>query len=154
MASPARARQAPQPRRGVPAAKPAASRSLRVAEQAQPRRGLGGVGTLAILALFAVSLTLAVLHAVLVENQAALDDLVEQNRLRQERIESLLAAVAHLDSPEGLAEQAAAAELVPAPELVDLVPLGAGLLPPPPSDPFSLAGLEPSAARSGVGTPG
>lgn len=154
MASPARARSAPQPIRGAPAAKPAASRSLRLAESARSRRGLGGIGTLAVVALFAVSLTLAVLHAVLVENQAALDDLAEQNRLRQELIESLLAAVAHLDSPEGLAEQAAAAGLVPAAELVTLVPLGTGLLPPPQPDPFSLAGLDPSAAHSSVGTSG
>ena len=154
MATPARARSAPQPLRNAPAAKPAASRRLRVAERARPRQGLGGIGTLTIFALFAMSLALAVLHAVLVENQASLDDLAEQNGLRRERIESLLAAVAHLDSPNGLAEQAAAADLVPAPDLVTLVLPGAGLLPPPPADPFGLAGIEPDAAPSGAGTPG
>lgn len=154
MALPAPARSSPQPGRRAPQQERSPSRRLRVAEEAAPRRSLGRMSTLAIFALFVVSLALAMLHAVLVENQAALDDLAEQNRLRWERIESLQATIARLDSPEGLAEHASAAGLVTAPELMSLVPLGAGLLPPPSADPFRLAGLDPSVSDPGAGARG
>ena len=88
--------------------------------------------------MFAVCLALAALHAVLVENQASLDDLIQHNQQRRERIDQLQAEIAYLDSPEGLAEHAHSVGLVPAAELVVLTPLGPGLLPPPATDPFSL----------------
>ena len=102
------------------------------------RRSIGGVGTLLALGLFAVCLALAALHAVLVENQASLDDLIEHNQQRRERINQLQADIAYLDSPEGLAEQAHTVGLVPAAELVVLTPLGPGLLSRPADDPFDL----------------
>ena len=88
--------------------------------------------------MFAVCLALAALHAVLVENQATLDDLIEHNQQRRERIDQLQAEIAYLDSPEGLAEHARSVGLVPAAELIILTPVGPGLLPPPTDDPFSL----------------
>ena len=91
-----------------------------------------------VLGLFAVYLTLAALHAVLVEEQASLDDLIERNQQRHDRIDQLQAEIAYLDSPEGLAEQAHTVGLVPAAELVVLTPVGPGLLSPPADDPFDL----------------
>lgn len=91
-----------------------------------------------VLGLFAVSLAIAALHAVLVENQASLDDLIEHNRQRYERIDQLKAEIAYLDSPEGLADQAQSAGLVPAAELAVLTPVGPDRLPPPDADPFDL----------------
>ncbi len=90
------------------------------------------------LGLFAVCLALAALHAVLVENQASLDDLIEHNEQRYERIVQLQAEIAYLDSPEGLAEQAQSAGLVPAADLAVLTPVGPDRLPPPLADPFDL----------------
>ncbi|MCY4069029.1 MAG: hypothetical protein OXE79_07990 [Acidimicrobiaceae bacterium] len=103
------------------------------------QRSLGGSATVALFSLFAACLALAALHAVLVENQASLDDLVQQNQLSRERLHQLQAEVAHLDSPEGLTVQAQAAGLVPAAELVVLAPLAPGRLLPPGDDPFGLA---------------
>ena len=102
------------------------------------RRSIGGISTLLALGLFAVFLALAALHAVLVENQASLDDLIESNQQRYERIDQLQAEIAYLDSPEGLAEQASFAGLVPARELVILTPIGPNRLRPPDADPFDL----------------
>ena len=132
---------------GTPAARPERkSRELKVAEApAAARRSISDVGTLLALGMFAVCLALAALHAVLVENQASLDDLIEHNQQRREQIDQLQAEIAYLDSPEGLAEHAHSVGLVPAAELVVLTPLGPGLLPPPATDPFSLesSGWEP-----------
>ena len=132
---------------GTPAASPAPkSRELKVAEApAATRRSISDVGTLLALGMFAVCLALAALHAVLVENQASLDDLIEHNQQRRERIDQLQAEIAYLDSPEGLADHAHSVGLVPAAELVVLTPVGPGLLPPPAADPFSLesSGWEP-----------
>lgn len=94
------------------------------------------------LGLFAVCLALALLHVVLVEKQAQLDDLIDGNRQRRERVDKLQAEIAELDSPEGLVEQARAAGLVPAAELVVLVPVESSLLPPPAEDPFGLGAPE------------
>ena len=125
---------------GTPAAKPERrSRDLKVAEApAAARRSVSDIGTLLALGMFAVFLALAALHAVLVENQASLDDLIEHNQQRRERIDQLQAEIAYLDSPEGLAEHAHSIGLVPAAELVILTPVGPDLLPPPAADPFSL----------------
>ena len=133
---------------GAPAARPERkSRELKVAEASKVhgRRSISDVGTLLAVGLFAVCLALAALHAVLVENQASLDDLIEHNQQRRERIDQLQAEIAYLDSPEGLADHARAVGLVPAAELVVLTPVGPGLLPPPAADPFSLesSGWEP-----------
>ena len=112
------------------------------------RRSIGGIGTLLALGLFAVCLALAALHAVLVENQASLDDLIESNQQRYEQIDQLQAEIAYLDSPEGLAEQANLAGLVPAAGLVVLTPVGPDRLPPPDADPFDLqsSGWTPTAS--------
>ncbi len=149
---------APQPQRQAsprPASRPERSPNLRVAPAPRaPRRSIGGIGTTAALGLFAVCLALAALHAVLVENQASLDDLIELNQQRYERIDQLQAEVAYLDSPEGLAEQAQSAGLVPAAALAVLTPLGPDRLPPPGADPFHLAAsgwTPPEAAVAAVG---
>ena len=93
-------------------------------------------------------MALAALHAVLVENQAALDDLIEQNQLRRELIDQLQAQIAYLDSPEGLAEQAESAGLVPSADLVVLGPVAPGLLAPPGEDPFLLQASGWTPART------
>ena len=102
------------------------------------RRSIGGISMVLALGLFGVCLALAALHAVLVENQATLDDLLERNQQRYERIDKLQAEIAYLDSPEGLADQAHSAGLVPSAELAVLTPIGPDLLPPPEDDPFDL----------------
>ena len=102
------------------------------------RRSIGGVTTLVALGMFAVCLALAALHAVLVENQASLDDLIDQNEQRYEQIDQLQAEIAYLDSPEGLADQAQSAGLVPAADLAVLTPVGPDRLLPPGADPFDL----------------
>ena len=145
--SPHSQRRATQRAPGTPAARPERkSRELKVAKApAAARRSISDVGTLLALGMFAVCLALAALHAVLVENQASLDDLIEHNQQRRERIDQLQAEIAYLDSPEGLADHARAVGLVPAAELVVLTPVEPGLLPPPAADPFSLesSGWEP-----------
>ena len=132
---------------GTPAASPVPkSRELKVAEApAAARRSISDVGTLLALGMFAVCLALAALHAVLVENQASLDDLIEHNQQSRERIDQLQSEIAYLDSPEGLADHAHSVGLVPAAQLVVLTPVGPGLLPPPAADPFSLesSGFQP-----------
>jgi dihydrodipicolinate synthase/N-acetylneuraminate lyase len=101
-------------------------------------RSVGLLGTAIAAFLFATLLAMAGLHAALVQAQAGLDSLVDENAARQERVDQLLAAVAHLDSPEGVAEQAAAAGLLAAPEVVTIAPLAPGALAPPPPNPFGL----------------
>ncbi len=153
---------APQPQRrasqrtaGTPASIPERrSPDLKVAPlPAGARRSIGGIGTLVALGLFAVCLALAALHAVLVENQASLDDLLRQNEQRYEQIDKLQAEIAYLDSPEGLAEQARSAGLVPSAEIAVLTPVGPDQLPPPDADPFDLESSgwtrAPSVARAG-----
>lgn len=126
-----------------------AAHGLRVAKApTTARRSIGDVGTLLAFGLFVVCLALAALHAVLVQNQAALDDLIGLNELRQDQVDQLQAEIAYLDSPEGLAGQALSAGLVPAAELVTLTPVGPGLLPAPPADPFGLAFIEPNVGSS------
>ena len=146
---------AAQPAASAPLPTPEA-RPLAVARQpARARRSITDIGTLLALALFVACLAPAALHAVLVENQASLDDLVERNQRNIALIDQLQARVAVLDSPEGLAEQAAAAGLVPAVDLVAITPIAAGLLAPPGDDPFGLiaagpaseVGTSPDAAR-------
>lgn len=121
----------------------AAHSSRDLTRPARRHRSLGDVGTVLTICLFVGCLFLAVLHAVLVQNQAHLDNLIEENQLRQERVDQLLAEIAYLDSPEGVAENALKAGLLPAAEVVTLAPLGAGELPAPSPDPFGLAGLPP-----------
>ena len=163
--------RATQPEPGTPASEPERkSRDLKVAEapKVHARRSISDAGTLLALGMFAVCLALAALHAVLVENQASLDDLIEHNQQRRELIDQLQAEIAYLDSPEGLAEQAQAVGLVPAAELVVLTPVGPGRLPPPAADPFSLgssgfrtdpadpaneAGATPAGGASAAGEP-
>ena len=135
-------RATPKPAEATPAKPAGPSRQLRVAPPAA-RRSVGDIGTMLALSLFVVFLALAVLHAVLVENQAALDELIDLNRLRQEQIDQFQAEIAYLDSPEGVADHALSAGLVPAAELITLAPVGSGLLPPPAADPFGLAGMTP-----------
>lgn len=148
MASQAAARG--NPRAFNPAHAPAVPkrRPLRVADPpAKERRSIGDVGTLLAFGLFVLCLGLAALHAVLVENQAELDELSEQNGLRRQRIDQLQAEIADLDSPEGLERHALAVGLVAATEIVTLIPVTPGHLAPPDSDAFALGahGIDPAA---------
>ena len=142
----------------APAAEPQRQpRRLEVAQQpAAARRSISDVGTLLALGLFVACMALAGLHAVLVENQASLDDLIEQNQQRQELIDQLQAQIAYLDSPEGLADQAESAGLVPSADLVVLGPVAPGLLAPPGDDPFSLraSGWTPAATADSPASEG
>lgn len=156
---------APQPQRrasprtaGAPATRSVRpSPHLKVAPSpGSARRSIGGISTLVASGLFAVCLALAALHAVLVENQASLDDLIELNEQRYERIDELQAEIAYLDSPEGLAEQARSAGLVPAADLAVLTPVGPDRLPSPDADPFSLGSsgwTPPMSATPAAGAP-
>lgn len=130
----ARSGTAASPRR-APRRSPAPP-PLRVVRSGESTRSVGLLGTAIAVFLFATLLALSGLHAVLVQAQSGLDQLVEDNGVRRARVDQLLAEVAHLDSPEGVAEQAAAAGLVPAPEVVTIAPLAPGALAAPPSDPF------------------
>ncbi len=128
------------PKSPTPKPKPA---KLKAVPKARPRRSVGSFATFAALVLFLALLGLAGLHAVLVQNQAELDDLVSANRARGERVDELLGRIAILDSPAGVADQAVRAGLVLAPEVVTLSPVAAGVLGPSGPDPFGLirAGL-------------
>lgn len=126
----------------IPKPKPKPAK-LKAVPEAQPRRSVGSFGTFAALLLFLALLGLAGLHAVLVQNQAELDDLVSANHARQHRVDELTGQMAILDSPAGVADQAVGAGLVLAPEVVTLSPVAAGVLGLPGPDPFGLieAGL-------------
>ena len=129
----------------IPKPKPAKPKpaKLKAVPEAQPRRSAGSFGTFAALLLFLALLGLAGLHAVLVQNQAELDDLVSANHARQHRVDELTGRLAILDSPSGVADQAVGAGLVLAPEVVTLSPVAVGVLGLPGPDPFGLieAGL-------------
>ena len=130
----ARSGPSPAPRRAprrTPAPPP-----LRVVKPNDSARSVGMLGSALAVVLFATLLALAALHAALVQAQAGLDSLVEENGVRRERVDQLLAEVAHLDSPEGVAEQADAAGLIAAPEVVAIAPLAPGALAAPSLDPF------------------
>lgn len=121
------------------AARPATpARPLRVVKPTRTSRSVGALGTFVALALFATLLALAALHAALVQTQAGLDELVTENAARRERVDELLAEIAHLDSPAGVAEQARSAGLVAVPEIGSIAPIRPGALAPPGPDPFGL----------------
>lgn len=94
------------------------------------------VTSLAVAFAFAV----AGLFASDIETQAEIDAIKREIvELQETRIQAL-AQRAWYDSPEGLAETATGAGLVPAPEVARLVPLAPGrLLPPKETDPFTPA---------------
>ena len=108
------------------------------------RRSLVSIAIMLALGLLVVYMTVAGLHPALVEKQASLDDLIEHNQQRYDRINQLQAEIAYLDSPEGLAEQANNAGLVPAAELAVLTPVGSDRLLPPEADPFDLESSAPT----------
>ncbi|RMH70981.1 MAG: hypothetical protein D6683_14840, partial [Actinomyces sp.] len=84
------------------------------------------VGTVLAVVVFCTLFGLAALHALQVQTQARIDALETANAERSERLDELGVRLAHLDSPVGVAEAARAAGLVPAPEVVPLVPLAPG----------------------------
>ena len=136
----ARTASTPAPTSGRPAPDLKVARSPVAA-----RRSLASIAITLALGLLVVYLTVAGLHPALVGKQASLDDLIEHNQQRYERINQLQAEIAYLDSPEGLAEQASVAGLVPAAELAVLTPVGPNLLRPPEADPFDLESSAPTA---------
>jgi len=123
-------------------AKPQERRAnLRVVRTNERVRVVGAVGTFVGAILMTTLLLLAGLHAVLVQTQAKLDSLdTEIAGLEVQRNEAL-AELAWHDSPEGLAESAAAAGFVHATDLKVLAPVAEGsLLPPAGLDPFGGVG--------------
>ncbi len=92
--------------------------------------------------ILAGAFAVAWIHALLVHNQARLDEIHLANEQRQAEISRLQGEVAFLDSPEGVAEQATSGGLVPAVEVVTLARLADGALPPPGLDPFALSELD------------
>lgn len=93
--------------------------------------------------MIATSLAIAIAFAVAglfasdIETQAEIDALKREIVELQETRMRALAQRAWYDSPEGLAETATTAGLVPAPEVARLVPLAPGQLAPPnDTDPF------------------
>ncbi len=155
MARPHQAQAAPQPAEKSPPAKKPTS-GLKVAGP-PPKRFSQRLGFRELmwmgLGLFVMLAAVAVLHVESAQNQASLDDQLELNRLHEARVEELMATLAHLDSPEGLTEQATAAGLVAAAELVTLTPILPGTLLPPPPDAFRIAGLPPLANQSPASEP-
>ena len=146
-ARPALAAPAPRPAyQGRPA-------RLQAVPAVGTRRSVGAYGTFVAFLLFATLLALAGLHAVLVQNQADLDELVSANRARRIQIHALSGDIAILDSPEGIADQARGAGLVSAPEVVTLSPLIADMLASPGPDPFRLiaVGRAPGSVREEPG---
>lgn len=125
---------AARPNLRVAPAKPAAAKKDRIWP------ALTVVTSLAVVIAFAV----AGLFASDIQTQSEIDGIQHEiEELREARI-NVLAQRAWHDSPEGLAETATRAGLVPAPEVVLLTRLPSGLLAPPEgADPFT----PPTAAR-------
>ena len=125
--------------------------AARPARQAQPRRAdlrvvrpdhrvvvVGAVGTAVIISFFAVLIAVAGLHAVLVQTQAQIDAQRAANAQVQEELDDVVAALAWIDTPEGLEHWALTSGLIEAPEVVSLTPVAPGALPAPTSaDPFA-----------------
>ncbi len=95
------------------------------------------VSTIAI----GIAFVVAGLFAGDIQTQAEIDQIKREiTELQEKRIEVLAERAWH-DSPEGLAETAVDAGLVPAAEVALLVPLAPGFLAPPDAvDPFTPAG--------------
>ena len=132
-----------QPARTAPRSspKPASRPPLRVAAAEPTTRTKERIWpALAIVTLLAIAIAflVVVLFASNIQTQAEIDGIKREiEELRETRI-NVLAKRAWYDSPEGLAETATRAGLVPAPEVALLVPLAPGLLPPPNEiDPFT-----------------
>ena len=116
---------------------------LRAVRPTERVRSVGTIGTLVAGFFFVILLSLAGLHAVVVQTQANLDSVkADVADLEDDRVNSI-AERAWYDSPAGLADAAAAAGLVPAADFVMLVPVPPDLLGGPSSaDPFATAGGE------------
>lgn len=91
-----------------------------------------------------IAFVVAGLFAGDIQTQAEIDQIKREiAELQEERIEALAERAWH-DSPEGLAESAVNAGLVPAAQVALLVPLAPGFLGPPDAvDPFTPVGLLP-----------
>ena len=102
------------------------------------RERIGPALTLVTSLVIVIAFVVAGLFASDIQTQAEIDDIKREiEELRETRI-NVLAQRAWYDSPEGLAETAASAGLVPAPDVALLVPVAPGfLLPPNEIDPFS-----------------
>ena len=122
------ARPQPQPRRAP----------LRVVTPDTRMRVVGRIGTLVAVALFAMLLFVASLHAALVQTQARLDAQRAANARIVEEIATIEAELAWMESPAGVEEWAEASGLVRAPGFAVLSVVAAGELRPPGSeDPFA-----------------
>ena len=123
----------------APAGRGASRRApLEVVRPDERVRTVGTIGTFVAGFLFVVLFGLAGLHAVVVQTQAELDAVNAEIVELEEARDDAIAERAWFDSPEGLAEAASAAGLVPAPEVVMLAHVAPGRLDPPGApDPFA-----------------
>jgi cell division protein FtsL len=125
MATARLARPLAAPRRDS-GARDSRSRHLRVVRA--PRAGLGlrlspRAGVLLTVLAFAALFAVAVCHALIIERQAALDELDESVATQQARYEELSLEVARLKSPERIKTEATERlGMVPAGEVVFLTP--------------------------------
>ncbi len=114
---------------------------LRVVRPDERARTVGAIGTIVAGFLFVVLLSLAGLHAIVVQTQAQLDAVNADIAALEDARVNAIAQRAWFDSPAGLAESATEAGLVPAADFEPLAPVAPGLLGPPEvADPFEASG--------------
>lgn len=101
-----------------------AGRHLRVVEEVPAARHLPPrvLATLVVTVLFVAMFGLAVFHTVLVQGQQRLDALDERVDVAQATFEGNRLEAARLESPGRIVEAAVQAGMVPAPEVIYLVP--------------------------------
>jgi len=138
----------------VATTQPRRQAAARPARQVQPRRAdlrivrpdhrvavVGTLGSAVAITIFVVLFVIAGLHAVLVQTQAQIDAQRAANAQVQEELDDVVAALAWIDTPEGLEHWALTSGLIEAPEVVSLTPIAPGALPAPSSaNPFALNG--------------
>ncbi len=138
----------------VATTQPRRQAAARPARQPQPRRAdlrivrpdhrvavVGTLGSAVAITIFVVLFVIAGLHAVLVQTQAQIDAQRAANAQVQEELDDVVAALAWIDTPEGLEHWALTSGLIEAPEVVSLTPIAPGALPAPSSaNPFALNG--------------
>lgn len=119
--------------------------NLRVVRTDDRVRTVGAISSVVAVFFFVLLLSLAALHAVVVQTQADLDEVNADITALEELRVVRQADLAWADSAVGLEVTALAAGLVPAAETVILAPIAPGLLTPPLSvDPFAADGTSPS----------
>ena len=112
----------------VATTQPRRQAAARPARQVQPRRAdlrivrpdhrvavVGTLGSAVAITIFVVLFVIAGLHAVLVQTQAQIDAQRAANAQVQEELDDVVAALAWIDTPEGLEHWALTSGLIEAP---------------------------------------